>query len=98
MNIQDIQLISSVTNSNTELQTKNTAKSSFEEAMLKAMNNVSKLQGEADENIKSFLMGDPVDLHNIMISLEKASINFKLITEIRNKALSAYEELMKMPI
>jgi len=98
MNIQDIQLISNVTNPKAEIQKKIPGKHSFEDAMLKAINNVSSLQGNADEKIKSFLKGDPIDLHNIMISLESANINFRLITEIRNKALTAYEELMKMPL
>lgn len=71
---------------------------SFEEVVKNAINKVSGMQKETDLQIQSFLRGEPLDLHNIMISLEKSSISFKLLTEIRNKALTAYEEIMKMPL
>ncbi len=70
----------------------------FEDMIKNAINNISHLQQDADKQIQSFLNGEPVDLHNVMIALEKSNINFRLLTEIRNKALMAYEEIMKMPI
>lgn len=71
---------------------------SFEDVVKNAINKISNMQKGTDAQIQSFLRGEPIDLHNIMISLEKSSISFKLLTEIRNKALTAYEEIMKMPL
>jgi flagellar hook-basal body complex protein FliE len=71
---------------------------SFHEVIKNTINKVSEMQTQNDHMINSFLLGESIDLHNIMISLEKTNISFRLITEIRNKALSAYEEIMKMPI
>ncbi len=39
-----------------------------------------------------------VDLHQVMISMEKASVSFQAMTQVRNRMVSAYEDVMKMPI
>ena len=39
-----------------------------------------------------------VDLHQVMISMEKASVSFQALTQVRNRMVSAYEDVMKMPI
>ncbi len=63
-----------------------------------AINKVDNLGKEADMEITKFLTGEGTDLHNIMIALEKSNISFRLITEIRNKVINAYEEIMRMQV
>jgi flagellar hook-basal body complex protein FliE len=43
--------------------------------------------------------GDPtIDLPQVMIAAEKASVSFQAMTQVRNRLVSAYEDIMKMPI
>ncbi|MEE8404551.1 MAG: flagellar hook-basal body complex protein FliE [candidate division Zixibacteria bacterium] len=42
--------------------------------------------------------GDPVELHQVMIKAEEAGLATDLLLEIRNRLISAYNELIRMPI
>lgn len=59
---------------------------------------VSAKQGEARDAVHSLMKGDPVSLHQVMISMEEAGLSFQLMVEVRNKLLEAYQELMRMQI
>ncbi len=60
------------------------------------VNNVSK---EASQLAEAFELGDPnVDLTQVMVSLQKASVSFQAMTQVRNKLVSAYQDIMNMPI
>ena len=37
-------------------------------------------------------------LHEVMLAVEKASISFQMLTQVRNKAVEAYQEIMRMPV
>lgn len=50
----------------------------------------------ADQKAAEFAVGKRQSLHEIMIASEKAGISFKLLVEIRNKLLEAYQEIMRM--
>jgi flagellar hook-basal body complex protein FliE len=50
----------------------------------------------ADQKVAEFAVGKRQSLHEIMIASEKAGISFKLLVEIRNKLLDAYQEIMRM--
>ena len=60
-----------------------------------AINNVNRLQGEGDRSIVDLLEGK-VDIHETMIALQKADVSMRLLLTIRNKALEAYREIMRM--
>lgn len=61
------------------------------------VNNINKMQQEGDRKISGSLMGTE-DLHEAMLSLEKANIGLKLLLQVRNKMIQAYEELSRMPL
>ena len=42
--------------------------------------------------------GKPVNLADTMIAITKADLSFKLLLQVRNKALSAYDEIMRMQL
>jgi flagellar hook-basal body complex protein FliE len=47
----------------------------------------------------SFEMGDPsVSLAEVMVNSQKAGLQFQAVAEIRNRVLSAYKEVMNMPV
>ena len=60
--------------------------------------NVNQLHDESGQIQQAFLAGEPVELHQIMIKAEEAGIATDLLLEIRNKLMTAYNEIMRMPI
>jgi flagellar hook-basal body complex protein FliE len=54
---------------------------------------------DADANQKTLGMIDgSVDVHDAMIALQKADLTFQMTMQIRNKLVSAYQEIMRMPV
>ena len=68
--------------------------------MLKgAMDTVNANQMKSAEMKKAFELGDPnVDLSQVMVSMQKASISFQAMVQVRNKLVSAYQEVMNMSV
>ena len=66
----------------------------FEELVAK----VGDLQSQADNKIKNMVTGESRELHEVMLAVEKANISFQFLTQVRNKAMEAYQEIMKMPV
>lgn len=74
-------------------------KSNFGDMMSNAINNVNNQQQEAKVMATAFERGDPnVDLTQVMISMQKSSISFQAMTQVRNRMVSAYEDIMNMPV
>lgn len=60
---------------------------------------VNELQSTAAAMKSSFETGDSqVSLPEVMVAVQKASVSFEAITAVRNKLLSAYQEIMNMPV
>jgi flagellar hook-basal body complex protein FliE len=71
---------------------------SFGNMLTDSVKQVNRLQLEADSSINDLAAGKQADLHRTMIAMEKASISFELLMQIRNKVMSAYDKIMRMPI
>ncbi len=69
----------------------------FARVLKEAIKEVNQLQLEADRAVHDLALGK-ADLHTTMIALEKAEISFRLMMQIRNKIIKAYEEVMRMPL
>lgn len=59
---------------------------------------VNDLQTQSDKSIQGLASGENKNLHEVMISMEKASISFQFMSQVRNKALEAYQEVMRMTV
>ena len=59
---------------------------------------VNDLQTQADSKIKNMMTGESRELHEVMIAVEKAGISFQFLTQVRNKAVEAYQEIMRMQV
>ena len=70
---------------------------SFGDLLKRSLNEVNQLKLEADEAINNLAAGKQKDIHQTMIDMEKADVTFQLLMQIRNKIISAYETLMRMP-
>ncbi|MGC8119409.1 flagellar hook-basal body complex protein FliE [Marinobacter sp. VGCF2001] len=72
---------------------------SFSDMLGKAVNNVNELQGQTGELRTAYEMGDPnVDITRVMIAAQKSSVSFEALTQVRNRVVRAYEDIMNMPI
>jgi flagellar hook-basal body complex protein FliE len=70
---------------------------SFTETLGKAVGELDKLQGEADQQAR--LVADGAgNLHEVAISLEKADVAMRLAMKVRNKIVDAYNEIMRMGV
>ena len=72
---------------------------SFAELMTRAIDQVNQNQARAGELSRALEMGDPnVDIAQVMVAMQKSSISFQALTEVRNKLLTAYQDVMNMPV
>lgn len=71
----------------------------FGEILKNAVDSVNETQMEAKKLAVAYEKGDPtVDLPQVMIAAEKSSVSFQAMTQVRNRLVTAYEDVMKMPI
>ncbi|RME34167.1 MAG: flagellar hook-basal body complex protein FliE [Gammaproteobacteria bacterium] len=71
----------------------------FRELLDKAVDQVNETQQQANRLATAFQQGDPeVDLAEVMLASQKASLSFKALSEVRNKLVTAYQEIMNMPV
>lgn len=71
---------------------------SFAKELSKLIDSVNDLQMDSSKMQEAFLNGDPVELHQVMIKAEEAGVAMDLLLEIRDKLVSAYNELSQMPM
>ena len=74
------------------------AERSFKGVMDDVLGEVDQLQKEKDTAVKNLATGKDADIHNTMIAIQKAHISFKFMIQVRNKIVSAYEEVMRMNV
>jgi len=70
----------------------------FGDILSSTLKSVNSLQVNGDNAIKQLQTGDAKHLHDVMIAVEEADISLRMLVQMRNKALTAYEEIMRMQI
>ena len=63
-----------------------------------AVEETNDMQKTADLAASSIATGSVKDLHQAAIAIDKAEINMKMMLEIRNKALSAYKDILRTQV
>lgn len=71
---------------------------SFSDALEAAVRGADRLQHEADDAVRRFAAGDVEDVHQVMLSLDRADLSFRMTLEVRNKLVEAYQEVMRTPV
>lgn len=74
------------------------AQDSFKAMLGHALKEVNTMQNESSQKTEALAMGKPVELHDVMITGQKASISLQATIEIRNKMVEAYQEIMRMQV
>jgi flagellar hook-basal body complex protein FliE len=73
--------------------------SGFADLLQSSIEAVNRAQSSATEMAAALERGDQsVALPEVMIAMQKASLSFQAMTEVRNRLVSAYQEIMNMPI
>jgi flagellar hook-basal body complex protein FliE len=70
----------------------------FASAMKSALNEVNGLQANAEQVTSAYERGETTDIAGVMLAREKASVGFQATLQVRNKLLSAYKDIMSMPV
>ena len=74
-----------------------TNRTDFADLLKKSVDAVNETQTHAGNLAQSFEAGDPkVDLADVMIALQKANVSFQAMTQVRNKLVDAYQEIMRI--
>lgn len=69
----------------------------FSDFLRNSIQQVNSVQGSAAEVARAFELGDPnTSLADVMLSMQKANIAFQALTQVRNKLVAAYQEVMNM--
>jgi flagellar hook-basal body complex protein FliE len=69
--------------------------SDFKKALSQSIDEVNQLLAQADQSTQEMVLGKQ-DIHQAMIAMEQANISLRLMIQIRNKIIAAYEEIMRM--
>ena len=71
----------------------------FGQVLKQALDAVSANQTEASRMTLSLERGEPgVDLAEVMVAVQKANVSFQAATQVRNRLVAAYQDIMNMPI
>jgi len=71
---------------------------SFATVLKDSISEVNRLQQKADASITELATGGKAGLHETMIAMEQASVSFKLMMQVRNKIVEAYQEVMRIQV
>lgn len=74
------------------------AQQSFASVLKESIEKVNEAQIQSDVMTKKLALGENVDLHQVMIASQKASVTLQATMEIRNKVIEAYQEVMRMQV
>lgn len=73
--------------------------SKFSDLLKSGLSAVNQSQLKADDLATAFQRGAPgVELADVMIEMQKANVSFRAVTEVRNRMVNAYQEIMNMQI
>ena len=71
---------------------------SFSQFLNDALTNVSTAEKAAEDIGTAFALGEPVEIHDVMLAFSKAEMTMRMFIELRNKVIEVYQEIMRMPV
>lgn len=70
----------------------------FLDSLKTAVGKVNDVQLQAGQAVDALMTGQSQDIHRTMVALQQADVSFQLMMQIRNKLVTAYEEIQRMQI
>ncbi|MDX9714359.1 MAG: flagellar hook-basal body complex protein FliE [Dissulfurispiraceae bacterium] len=74
------------------------AQGSFADAIKQALDDATKIQNDAEKAVEGFAKGEVNDIHTVVLAMQKADLSLQTMLQVRNKLMSAYEDIMKMQV
>ncbi|MGH9396541.1 MAG: flagellar hook-basal body complex protein FliE [Terriglobia bacterium] len=68
----------------------------FFDTLKQTLQQAQQIQGEADNKVSSLVTGQGGDIQGAMLAVEKANLSFEMAMEVRNKIVSAYQDVYNM--
>ena len=98
--LTDLRSVSSVTSAKPAAQTAAAAGGAdFSAALKNAIDEVNQAQQSAQQMTQDFAAGNSnVNLQDVMVNLQKANLSFQQMVQVRNKLVTAYHDIMNMPV
>ncbi|WP_338924945.1 flagellar hook-basal body complex protein FliE (plasmid) [Pseudomonas silesiensis] len=97
-----LQSIQSVASQAAGIQSKavsDAATTGFAGELQQSLRRVNRMQMDSQSNVRAFQAGDPgVSLNDVMVDMQKASLAMNMTTQVRNKLIGAYKDIMAMPV
>jgi flagellar hook-basal body complex protein FliE len=73
-------------------------KTGFKDMFESSLKQVNAAQKESEALTNQLITGEVKDIHQVMIASQKASISLQLTTQVRNKVIESYQEIMRMQV
>jgi flagellar hook-basal body complex protein FliE len=77
-------------------QSSSAAATPFQNVLNSAIQEVEGARSSANQSVENFLSGTGEDLHSTVLASQRADLEFQMFLQVRNKVVSAYQEIMKM--
>jgi flagellar hook-basal body complex protein FliE len=74
------------------------APGAFGEVLSSAIRSVETIGQNASASVERFLAGEGEELHSTILATQRAELSFDLFLQVRNKVVSAYQEIMRMQV
>ena len=78
------------------LRSPTSSETGFRDVLHSAIDDIQQLESQAQTKVAGVLEGNGADVHSALIAVEKADLSFQLMMQVRNKIVSAYEEISRM--
>ena len=93
-----ISSIGSIPMPSSAISTANSGSGAFQNILTSTINNLQSLQNDAGSAAQKFMAGENEELHTVALATQQAELSFELGLQVRNKIVSAYQEVMKMQL
>ena len=82
----------------TQLNPSSKSDGGFGSILTDAMQKVGEMNNDATKSVENFLSGEGDDLHKTIMATQRADLGMELFLQVRNKVVSAYQEVMRMQV
>jgi flagellar hook-basal body complex protein FliE len=70
----------------------------FGDLLRSVLDDANRAQVESDRALESLSRGEGTDVHDVMLALTRADLSFRLLVEVRDRLVEAYQEVQRMQI
>ncbi len=79
-------------------ETREPSRADFGGMLKSAIDSVNQLQKTSSASSEAFVRGEETNLVKVMVNSQKASVGFQAVVQVRNRMVTAYQDIMNMPI